>query len=268
MTELHYPEKDWLRVFTDGSQADEANTTWAGVHSKLFSQYATVGVKKSNFNGEIEAISLALQQLLYQLQAFEKVLILVDSKAAIQAVSFTSQPKSKKINDIKQALKHLQAFKKTVSIQWVPSHVGLEGNETADKLAKKGTTLHTKETPLQAESLKELLNCKIATKYKQEAEKLAHNNKKWRDVHKIWAEDSSKPRKEVVVNFRLKTGHDCLATHLRKAGIYESSECTICQMPYSIMGKEHLLHCPNLDTDQQVLKNTIELYWYAKAMMR
>jgi len=26
MIELYYPEKDWLRVYTDGSQADEANT--------------------------------------------------------------------------------------------------------------------------------------------------------------------------------------------------------------------------------------------------
>ena len=79
MTELHYPEKDWLRIFTDGSQADEANTAWEGVHCKLFSQYATIGVNKSNFDGEIEGISLTLQQLLYRLQALEKVVILVDS---------------------------------------------------------------------------------------------------------------------------------------------------------------------------------------------
>jgi len=83
----------------------------------LFSQYATVGVNKSNFHGKIEAISLTLQQLLYRLQAFEKVVILVDAKAAIQAVSSTSQPKSKKTNDIKQDLKHLQAFKKIVLFQ-------------------------------------------------------------------------------------------------------------------------------------------------------
>jgi ribonuclease HI len=43
-----------------------------------------------------------------------------------------SQPKSKKINYIKQVLKHLQAFKKIVVFQWVSSHVGLEGNETAN----------------------------------------------------------------------------------------------------------------------------------------
>jgi len=65
-------------------------------HAKV--QYATVGVNKSNFDGEIEAISLALQHLLHRLQAFETVAIVVDSKAAIQAVS--SKSVTKKINDI------------------------------------------------------------------------------------------------------------------------------------------------------------------------
>jgi ribonuclease HI len=53
-----------------------------------------------------------------------------------------------------------------VIFQWVPSHVGLDGIETADKLAKTGTTAHTKETPTQADSLKKLLNHKIAKKQK------------------------------------------------------------------------------------------------------
>jgi hypothetical protein len=67
----------------------------------------------------------------------------------------------------------------------MPSHAGLEGNEIANKLAKKDTTLHTAETLTQADSLKKkLLNRKIATKYKQEADKLA-TTKKWRDIHKI-----------------------------------------------------------------------------------
>jgi len=51
----------------------------------------------------------------------------------------------------KQALKYPQAFKKIVIFQWVPSHAGLEGSEIADKLTKKGTTLHTTETPTQAD---------------------------------------------------------------------------------------------------------------------
>ena len=74
------------------------------------------------------------------------------------------------------------------------------------------------------------MNHKIATKYKQEANELAAT-KKWRDIHKILAEYKGKPRKEAVANFRLTTGHDCLAAHLRKIGIYASSECTLCRIP-------------------------------------
>ena len=162
---LRYPEKDWLRVYTDESQVDETNTAGAGLHCRLFLQYVNVGVNKSNFDKDIEAISLALQQLMYRLQAFEKVVILVDSKAAIQTVSSNSQPKSKKINNIKQALKYLQAFKKIVTCQCVPSCVRLEGNKVAEKLANKGSTLHSKEIPSQADSLKKLLNQKITMKY-------------------------------------------------------------------------------------------------------
>jgi head-tail adaptor len=46
---------------------------------------------------------------------------------------------------------------------------------------------------------------------------------KWRDTHKIWAEYKGKARKEAVANLTLKTGHECLAAHLRKTGIYEPS---------------------------------------------
>ena len=96
----------------------------------------------------------------------------------------------------KQALKYLQAFKNIVIFQWVPSHVGLEGSEIADKLAKNGTILHTKETPPEAYSLKKLVNCKIATKYKQEADQLAAT-KKWRDIHKFWAEYKANPDRKL-----------------------------------------------------------------------
>jgi hypothetical protein len=37
-------------------------------------------------------------------------------------------------------------------------------------------------------------------------------------------------------------------------------------MPNSTMDEEHLVHCPKLDTDQQVIKNTIKLYWDAEAI--
>ena len=107
--------------------------------------YPSIGT--TNFDGEIEAVSLALQQLLYRIDALKKVVFLMDSEAAIQAISSNSQPT--KINNIKQKLNHLQALQKTIVFQWVPSHVELQGNELADILAKKGTKLHASANPLQ-----------------------------------------------------------------------------------------------------------------------
>jgi len=48
-------------------KADKANTAGAAVHCKLFLQYTTVGINQSNFDGELGANCLALQQLLYRL---------------------------------------------------------------------------------------------------------------------------------------------------------------------------------------------------------
>ena len=93
MIDFHYPEKDLLRVDTDGSQVDETNT--AGVHCKLFSQYATVGVNKSN-RWRNRGCLPGLQQLLYRLQSFERVVVIVDSKLAIRAVSANCQPNQRR----------------------------------------------------------------------------------------------------------------------------------------------------------------------------
>ena len=261
-----YPEEEWLRIYTDGSQMDTTNTTGAGVYCKLFSQYASVGTNTTNFDGEIEAVFLALQQLLYRIDAFRKVVFLVDSKAAIQAISSNRQTRTTKIHNIKQMLKHLQALQKTIVFQWVPSHVGLQGNELADILAKKGTKLHTSANPLQISTMQMLVSKTTGKIHRQEIS-IQSKNKKWENIHKHWEVCKNKPRKEAVSHFRLKTGHDCLAAHLTKIGIYQSEECTICHTKDSIMNEEHLLCCPKLDKTQQKLQNISKLYWDARTRM-
>jgi hypothetical protein len=48
--------------------------------SELFSHYIAVGKNRTVFEGECQAILYALTQLLCQKNAYEKVVILVDSK--------------------------------------------------------------------------------------------------------------------------------------------------------------------------------------------
>ncbi|VDO01628.1 unnamed protein product [Rodentolepis nana] len=52
----------WLQVFTDGSYIENQANIGAGVYSELFSFYAAVGHNRSAFEGDIEAIRIALCQ--------------------------------------------------------------------------------------------------------------------------------------------------------------------------------------------------------------
>ena len=85
------------------------------------------------------------------------------------------------------------------------------------------------------------------------------NEKLWEKIEDSWNVFSIKPRKEAVANFRLKTGHDCLAELLHRIGILPTNECPICNA--SVMNSEHLLTCSGLDTDSRRQGNICKLYW-------
>jgi hypothetical protein len=69
------------------------------------------------------------------------------------------------------------------------------------------------------------------------------NGKQWANIHLDWPLNSEMPRKEAVARFRLKTRHECLATHLHKIKVYSSEECTLCRIQGTSMNADHLLNC-------------------------
>jgi hypothetical protein len=63
------------------------------------------------------------------------------------------------------------------------------------------------------------------------------------------------------------SGHDWLAHHLHKIGIYQTSSYVLCNNPDDVMGSEHLLHCPTLNHEAQQNKDLVSLYWEAREKM-
>ena len=157
-------------------------------------------------------------------------------------------------------------MKKTVVFQWIPVHVGIDGNEKADFLAKKGTTLSMANRPLSVQATKKIINKSTLEHWEKETKQKAAR-RKWEKVNELWAVNKSKPRKEAVALFRLATGHDCLAAHLEKIHIYPTATCTVCYKPNSRMDEEHLLVCSRLDKNQQSNRDLAALYWSARNLM-
>ncbi|GFX49462.1 uncharacterized protein LOC103524116 [Trichonephila clavipes] len=82
-----FPPEEWLHIYTDGSLLDFAKGAGIGVFSHLFSFYLHAGPLTTHFDGEVEAIHIALQQLAVHLPPIERAVILSDSTSSLQALS-------------------------------------------------------------------------------------------------------------------------------------------------------------------------------------
>jgi len=84
---------------------------------------------------------------------------------------------------------------------------------SGEQLLKKGTTLQNKQTSPNFETIKRLIKKETLEKFSQEA--IASSSKtQWQNIKSTWENNKNKPRKQAVANFRLNTGHNCLAAHL------------------------------------------------------
>ena len=116
-----------------------------------------------------------------------------------------------------------------VVLQWVPAHVGIPGNETADRLAKAAAKLPQPHLSTSDKEAKTLLKQK-----KKSAWRLKNNGY---DPQKD--QINTLHRRTQTTIFRLRTGHCGLRKHLKRLGLVDSAHCECGSEEQS---PEHILH--------------------------
>ena len=91
----------------------------------ISSLFISVGKNTTTFDGEIDAISTSSHNLFIKLQNCQNIVILSDSKAAIQAIASINCPKMERIKEIQRLLTKIQSLGKTIILQWIPAHCGI-----------------------------------------------------------------------------------------------------------------------------------------------
>ena len=76
---------------------------------------------------------------MHEKDPFKYVKIFSDSQAAIAAID-SSDVTSQAVLDTKVALNKLAKLTRNTVIVWIKAHMGHDGNEVADEMAKQGTT--------------------------------------------------------------------------------------------------------------------------------
>ena len=127
--------------FTDGSVLD--GMAGAGMASFGFDPGGQVsfglGSMATVFQSEVYALQMLTKQLLTNGVQGKTIKIFSDSQATIKALQ-SMVIKQKSVSECHKLLTELNT-QNEVLLQWVPGHVGVPGNELADKRAKEGSKL-------------------------------------------------------------------------------------------------------------------------------
>lgn len=226
-----YDPATFLHVFTDGSAESAISNGGGGVHMRFpdgrrISRSIPTGTLSSNFKAEARALSEAIRMVDEIDPAPPHVAFFTDCRSVLDKITI---PDDNTTHEVTTSLSRL-SNKCKVSLQWIPAHCGIQGNETADRLAKTGGQMNQEREPLSYKEIKTIIKRRQNDSWNARIKD--SQNDPWEEMG----------RQAQTTIFRLRTGHCRLLFHLHRLHVAHTNECpcgTGLQTP------EHVLQeCP------------------------
>ena len=229
---------NYLLIFTDGSKSQHGTGFSIVVqqrHQSNFTQTYLLPQYASVFTAEAEAILTACN---YAVSVKMKTLICSDSLSSLTAIENVNCN-----NPTICIIRDILINNKNIKIIWIPSHIGIRGNEEADQAAKSISTYPLRTLPFfNKKDIKNEVNSIIKTKTLEEWTSYTH-------IYKTFNPDKSQinfpttvSRRETIVYTRFRLGHTRL-THKFLFDPTSATDCIFCLN--ETMSVHHLIQdCP------------------------
>ena len=147
-----YPDS-FIHVYTDGSAFKGTMNAGYGSNIQYPDQtrdelFDSCGLNCSNFEAEALAIEVSLHHLtnVFELTPEKKsdIVVFSDAKSVLQSLEHGKKENSY-IRSLSRTITEFKiAHQVKITLQWIPGHTNIPGNEKADKLAKQGSLLEQK----------------------------------------------------------------------------------------------------------------------------
>ena len=237
---------DAASYFTDGSVDPKHHRSGAAFYTQGQTLRWRLSNDCSTLQTELVAISKALQHAATQHN--KSIIIHTDSKSAMQALQH-SQPRDNVhiITSILAQLQEFQSQNRPVVLHWIPSHVGIGGNDVADEAAKAATrssSVHI-QVPASVQQIKNHLRKTTKLHIKKSflhALNAGSQSAKWylaATKGEPPFADKKTPRQTQVSLHRLRLGYKCSWQMIGN----DVMECTYCQEPAANPLEHYLLDC-------------------------
>jgi ribonuclease HI len=240
--------KDALKVYTDGSK-DDKGRLGIGIHIPAWRIRRNFSITKdaSIFTAEMTAILKALE--LVTENPPRKVIILTDSLSSIQGIEADeecSRPDLAK--EILVAVTGLYNSGCRVQLAWIPAHIGIAGNERADKEANKGRHSNNIITTGLGKSE---AKSKIRQIINNEWKKKWDSSEKGRNAYPLFNSPSTKCQIRNIL--KIPTNRKILKLQMGRANFLLDEEDEYCEECMKENSIQHLFECDLYDKDRYEL---------------
>lgn len=249
----HWNERTTYRVYSDGSDFEggvgAAAVLYKAGRRGFKSLRYHLGPSEEHTVYEAELVGEILGvELLRKETAVSRTSIAADNKSSLQATRLRRPAAGHYlVDELHKTIETTQRRRSRMelTLRWVPGHVEVEGNEQADKEAKKAASGNSSNQsrlpqllkatlPASSSAIKQTFQATLKTKARERWE----NSPRFRKVNAIDSSLPGKkygkqidrlPRKHASLLLQLRTGHAPLNLHLHRIGKAESPLCPQCE---------------------------------------
>lgn len=247
-----------VQIFTDGSKHEVNGTSAAFVIPEInYTERYKLHKELTIFSAELIAIQKALKWI--EANDVKKSVILTDSLSAIQTIKTgITKTRQNVMEDIKKSINNIISNNSTVDIDWVPSHIDLQGNELADQAANEAHFIGELDSNLPTPyEIYATIKAKTKQKWQDQWSKGTDNNYK-RFCPKISPKivQYSNVRKVDTAITRLRLNRTKLRASLTQKIKKIDPKCLNCTLNKDETIQHYLFECPNHLDERQQLEHT------------